>query len=52
MADFKIFINFKTYKEGTGREAVKLAKILRQAQDKFASEVEVIPIVRQSIYTG
>lgn len=53
MEDFKVFINFKTYPQGTGERAVELARILRQvntecnrsAQDKFAS-VEIIPVVQ------
>jgi len=43
--EFRVFINFKTYPQGTGREAIELAKILRQAQDKFAS-VKIIPVVQ------
>lgn len=46
MSDFKVFVNFKTYPQGTGEKAVGLAKILRQAQDKFASRFEIIPIVQ------
>jgi len=45
MVEFRVFINFKTYPQGTGREAIELAKILRQAQDKFAS-VKIIPVVQ------
>ena len=45
MVEFRVFINFKTYPQGTGREAIELVKILRQAQDKFAS-VKIIPVVQ------
>jgi len=45
MVEFRVFINFKTYPQGTGREAIELAKILCQAQDKFAS-VKIIPVVQ------
>lgn len=39
-----LFVNFKTYKEGTGEEAVKLAKICEEvAKD---SGVEIIPVVQ------
>ena len=37
-SSFKIFINFKTYPQGTGREAVRLAKICQK--------LAVIPIVQ------
>ena len=39
-----IFVNFKTYKEGTGEEAVKLAKICEEVSKK--SGVEIIPVVQ------
>ena len=39
-----IFVNFKTYKEGTGEEAVKLAKICQEVSEK--SGVEIIPVVQ------
>ena len=37
-SSFKIFINFKTYPQGTGREAVRLAKICQK--------LTVIPVVQ------
>ena len=39
-----IFVNFKTYKQGTGEQAVKLAKIC-QAVEKEAS-VKIFPVVQ------
>ncbi len=39
-----IFVNFKTYKEGTGEEAVKLAKICEEVAKKTG--VEIIPVVQ------
>lgn len=44
MADFKIFINFKTYKEGTGERAVELAKTCEQVSKEKG--VEIIPVVQ------
>lgn len=53
MENFKIFINFKTYPQGTGEKAVELAKLceeilhLRLAQVQNDSKnVEIIPIVQ------
>ncbi len=43
---FKIFVNFKTYLQGTGERAVLLAKILQEVQDELSSKVEIIPIVQ------
>ncbi|HUV42906.1 MAG TPA: triose-phosphate isomerase [Patescibacteria group bacterium] len=39
-----IFVNFKTYQEGTGKEAVKLAKICQAVERK--TSVKVIPLVQ------
>lgn len=39
-----IFVNFKTYKEGTGEKAVKLAKICQEAAKE--SGVEIIAVVQ------
>src|SRR4030042_2045269 len=39
-----IFVNFKTYQEGTGKEAVKLAKICQTVEKK--TSVKVIPLVQ------
>lgn len=39
-----VFVNFKTYKGGTGDEAVKLAKICQEVSKK--SGVEIIPVVQ------
>ena len=39
-----IFVNFKTYKEGTGEEAVKLANFCQEVSEK--SGVEIIPVVQ------
>jgi triosephosphate isomerase len=44
MADFKILVNFKTYKEGTGEKAVKLAKVCEQVSKE--KRVEIIPVVQ------
>ncbi len=38
-----LLINFKTYKEGTGRNAIKLAKICRIAENKFKVILAVQP---------
>lgn len=43
---FKIFVNFKTYLQGSGERAVLLAKILQEVQDELSSKVEIIPIVQ------
>ncbi len=43
---FKIFVNFKTYLQGSGERAVLLAKILQEVQDGFSAKVEIIPIVQ------
>jgi triosephosphate isomerase len=39
-----IFVNFKTYKEGTGEKAVKLARVCEEIAKK--SRIEIIPIVQ------
>src|SRR3990167_10588928 len=39
-----IFINFKTYQEGTGEKAVGLAKILEQVAQE--TQVKIIPVVQ------
>lgn len=39
-----IFVNFKTYPEGTGDEALKLAKICEEVSLK--SQIEIIPVVQ------
>lgn len=39
-----IFVNFKTYQEGTGKEAVKLAKICQTVEKK--TSVKVIPLIQ------
>jgi len=39
-----IFVNFKTYKEGTGEKAVELTKICQEVQR--ASKVKIIPVVQ------
>lgn len=44
MQDFKIFINFKTYSQGTGEKAVELAKVCEGVGGD--EEFEVIPIVQ------
>ena len=41
-----IFINFKTYEQGTGANAVKLAKIIEEAS--FETHVKIIPAVQAS----
>jgi len=43
MENFKIFINFKTYPQGTGKKAVELAQICEEVSK---GESEVIPIVQ------
>ena len=39
-----IFVNFKTYKEGTGEKAVELAKICEEMAQE--SGIEIIPVVQ------
>lgn len=41
---FTLFINFKTYTQGTGERAVKLARICEEAGNK--SSIEIIPVVQ------
>lgn len=47
---FKIFVNFKTYPQGTGEEAVGLARVLQEEQEelegKEGQEIKIIPIVQ------
>lgn len=40
----KVFINFKTYFQGTGRKAVVLAKICQEVSEE--KKVEIIPVVQ------
>ncbi len=44
MANFKVFVNFKTYREGTGERAVELAKICEEVSRGL--EVQIIPVVQ------
>lgn len=44
MEDFLIFINFKTYPQGTGQSAVKLTKICEEAGKE--SGFNIIPVVQ------
>lgn len=39
-----IFVNFKTYSQGTGEEALKLAKICEEVS--FENKIEIIPVVQ------
>lgn len=39
-----IFVNFKTYQQGTGEAALGLAKICRQVEEK--TKVKIIPVVQ------
>jgi triosephosphate isomerase (TIM) len=41
---YMIFVNFKTYPQGTGEEALKLAKICEEVSLK--SKIEIIPVVQ------
>jgi triosephosphate isomerase len=42
--EFRIFINFKTYLQGTGANAINLAQICEQASQE--KKIEIIPIVQ------
>lgn len=42
--DFKVFVNFKTYPQGTGARAVELAEVCRRVSEETG--VVVIPIVQ------
>ncbi|MGI5825926.1 MAG: triose-phosphate isomerase [Patescibacteria group bacterium] len=42
--EFRIFINFKTYLQGTGANAIKLAQICEQVSQ--GKKTEIIPIVQ------
>ena len=44
MADFKIFVNFKTYPQGSGEKALELAKICQEVEKQ--KEVKIIPVVQ------
>jgi len=44
VTDFKVFVNFKTYPQGTGKKAVDLAKICGEVGHK--NNLLVIPIVQ------
>lgn len=39
-----IFVNFKTYKEGTGEEAVELAKICQEVENE--TSIKIVPVVQ------
>jgi triosephosphate isomerase len=39
-----IFVNFKTYRQGTGDEAVELARMLKAVEEK--AQVAIIPLVQ------
>lgn len=41
---FKIFINFKTYPQGTGEKALELAKICEEVRK--TKDVEIVPVVQ------
>lgn len=43
MRDFKVFVNFKAYPQGTGEKAVELARVCREVS---AFAVQIIPIVQ------
>lgn len=44
MTDFKVFVNFKTYPQGTGKKAVELAKICEEIGNE--NNLPIIPIVQ------
>lgn len=46
--NFKIFVNFKTYPQGTGEKAVELAQVCQEVQGEQEGQegVEIIPIVQ------
>ena len=50
MTDFKVFVNFKTYPQGTGEKAVELAKAIREvsqvSQVSGESGIQIIPVVQ------
>lgn len=51
MSNFKVFVNFKTYAQGTGERAVELAKICQEASASAKAsadkqEIEIIPVVQ------
>lgn len=48
MQDFKVFINFKTYPQGTGERAVELVRAMREVQEgqEGPGGLEIIPIVQ------
>ncbi len=39
-----IFVNFKTYEEGSGQKAVNLARIIEEVS--FSSQIKIIPVVQ------
>jgi len=41
---FKVFVNFKTYSQGTGEQAVKLTKVCEEVGER--SGIQVIPVVQ------
>lgn len=46
MEGFKVFINFKTYPQGTGNNAVRLIGEIERYRDIRNKEIEIIPIVQ------
>ncbi len=44
MQNFKVFVNFKTYPEGTGERAEELAKACEEVS--LASNIQIIPVVQ------
>ena len=40
-----LFINFKTYEEGTGKNALELIKILEEVAE--SSQIKIIPVVQK-----
>jgi len=50
VTDFKVFVNFKTYPQGTGEKAVELAKAIREvsqvSQVSGESGIQIIPVVQ------
>ncbi len=44
VSDFKVFVNFKTYPQGTGEKAVGLAKVCQAVAEE--SGLEIIPMVQ------
>ncbi|HUV72158.1 MAG TPA: triose-phosphate isomerase [Clostridia bacterium] len=47
MSNFRVFINFKTYPQATGKKAVGLAEVLEEVQQSApAKKAEIIPLVQ------